>query len=81
LKIENACLETLSLSVRAAFTPKTEKEKFISQLRVVAELLKNLIRVAYELDILNQKIYLDLQADLQEISKMGWGWLDYIQKQ
>lgn len=78
MKIENACLETLSLSVRAAFTPKTEKEKFISGLRVVTELLKNLIRIAYELNILDQKMYLDLEIDLQEISKMGWGWLDYI---
>ncbi|MEK7635279.1 MAG: four helix bundle protein, partial [Patescibacteria group bacterium] len=81
LKIENACLETLSLSVRAAFTPRIEKSKFISHLRVVTELLKNLIRITYEVNIIDQKIYLDLQTDLQEISKMGWGWLDFIRKQ
>ncbi len=80
MKIENACLETLSLAVKAAFTAKIDKAKFISQLRVVIELLKNLVRVAYELNILEQKIYLEIQIDLQEISKMGAGWLKYAQQ-
>ena len=80
LKIENACLEILSLAIKAAFTAKADKEKFISQLRVVVELLKNLVRIAYELDILDKNIYLDIQTDLQKISKMGLGWLKYSQQ-
>jgi hypothetical protein len=80
LKIENVCLEALNLAIKAAFTAKTDKEKFISQLRVVVELLKNLVRVAYELDILDKNTYLDIQIDLQKISKMGAGWLKYAQQ-
>jgi len=80
LKIENACLEIMSLAIKSAFTAKGDKEKFISQLRVMVELLKNLVRVAYELDILDKNTYIDIQIDLQKISKMGLGWLKYSQQ-
>jgi len=73
-------LEALSLAVKAAFTTKVDKVKFISQLRVVVEILKNLVRVACELDILEKSVYLDIQTDLQEISKMGAGWLKYAEQ-
>jgi hypothetical protein len=79
LKIENLCLETLSFAIKAAFTAKIDKAKFISQMRVVTEVLKNLVRVAYELNILDKNVYLNIQLDLQEISKMGAGWLKYAQ--
>lgn len=80
LKTENLCIEALSLAIKAAFSAKIDKAKYISQLRIVVELLKNLIRVSYELNILDQKIYLEIQINLQEISKMGAGWLKYAQQ-
>ena len=79
MKTENACLETLNLTIRAAFNPRSEKAKFIIQMRIVVEFLKNLTRISLELEIIEKNTYFNLQKDLQEISKMSWGWLEYLQ--
>mgnify|MGYP003393950528 FL=1 len=80
-KLENLCLDALNLSIQATLENKIEKSTPLKQLRLKIELLKNLIRLANELKILEDKIYLNLQTDLQEISKMALGWLKYTQKE
>ena len=42
------------------------------------ELLKRLIRIAGELNIIQNNKYLELESDLQEISKMTNGWIKYL---
>lgn len=80
-KLENLCLDSLNLSLEAILQNKAEKRVPLKQLRLKIELLKNLIRLAHELKIFEDKSYLTLQTDLQEISKMTLGWLRYTQKE
>lgn len=75
LKIENLALALLGDGVEAAFLARTEKLPRLFQLRRGIELMKRLIRVAWELKIIELKNYLTLSAQLQELSKMNNGWI------
>jgi four helix bundle protein len=78
LKIENICLETMNLIIAAAFETKTNKLSSLNSVRIKIEALKRLLRIAYELNILESKKYINLELDLQEISKMTNGWIKYL---
>ena len=80
LKVESACLTSLTLAIKAALSNKTEKSRIILELRVVIELLKQLIRTMFELEIISQDKYLETEKDLREISQMSAGWLKYAQQ-
>jgi hypothetical protein len=56
---------------------KPNKIAPLNSARIKIETLKRLIRIASELNIINSKRYLELELDLQEISKMANGWLKY----
>ncbi len=43
-------------------------------------MLKQLIRLEDELDIINDNVYILWQENLQEISKMTSGWIKYLQQ-
>jgi len=78
LKIENVCLEIVSLTISAAFESKNNKLPILNSTRIRIELLKRLIRIIRELNIIENKKYIDLELDLQEISKMTAGWIKYL---
>lgn len=78
LKIENICLEILSLVIEASFLPKSDKRKPLEKVRIKVEILKQLIRLCQEQDIIEEKKYFSLQEKLQEISKMIAGWIKYV---
>lgn len=78
LRIENTCLEVTHLIIRASFTNKNSKNILLESARVEIEVLKRLVRIAYELKIIESKIYLQLESDLQEISRMTNGWIKYL---
>ena len=78
LKIENLCLECIILTITAALENQNNKLIILKSNRIKIELLKNLIRIIYELNIINYKQYIDLESDLQEISKMTNGWIKYL---
>lgn len=80
LKIENLCLEILALVIGAAFEARTNKLPLLSTARIKTEILKRLIRNAFDLKIIQNKTYIKLESDLQEISKMINGWMGYIDK-
>jgi hypothetical protein len=77
LKIESVSLDMLSISIDAALKAKDEKKPLLHELRNKVEVLKHLVRVAHELNILDQKVYIQLESALQEISKMAYGWSQY----
>ncbi|GBE16420.1 hypothetical protein BMS3Abin15_00236 [bacterium BMS3Abin15] len=77
-KIENICLEIINLSITASLEAKVNKFPFLNSARIKIEMLKRFFRIAYELDIINQKLYIELELDLQEISKMVNGWIKYL---
>lgn len=76
-KIENAVLEILELSMRAVYAQKMEKISFLREIDSKVNLLKILVRLTYEMKILDNKKYIDLQEKLQEIGKMVGGWMRY----
>ncbi len=72
------CLEVMNLIIAASFEVKPDKLFLLNSARIKIEILKRLIRIAFELDIIENKKYLDLEANLQEISKMTNGWIKYL---
>lgn len=78
LKIENICLEIINLLIAAALENKINKFPPLNSARIKIEILKRMFRIACELEIVETKKYLDLESDLQEISKMTNGWIKYL---
>lgn len=78
LKIENICLEIISLTIAAALERKENKFQVLNSARIKIEVLKRLIRITRELNIIEEKKYTNLESDLQEISKMINGWIKYL---
>jgi len=78
LKIENICLEIMILTITAAFEIKINKFPILNSARIKIEVLKRLFRIVRELKIIEDKKYLELEYDLQEISKMTNGWIKYL---
>jgi len=80
LKIENIILDLISLIIAASLEFRTNKLPILNSARIKIETLKRLIRISYELNIINDKIYVIIELDLQEISKMATGWIKYLLK-
>ena len=80
LKIENVCLETIDLIIKASLETKINKFPILNSARIKIEILKRLFRIIFELGIIENKKYIDLELDLQEISKMTNGWIKYLKQ-
>jgi len=78
LKIENICLETINLLITASLEIRNNKLPILNSVRIKIEVLKRLIRIAYEFNVIGNKKYINLELDLQEISKMTNGWIKYL---
>jgi hypothetical protein len=78
LKIENICLEIIDCIIAASFENKIAKLPLLNSARIKTEILKKLIRIPYELNILEKRKYLNIEFELQEISKMVNGWIKYL---
>jgi len=79
LKVENICLDLITISIDAALNQKEEKKHLLHELRIRIETLKQLIRAMNELKIIEERPYIVLEAQLQEISKMATGWIKYLE--
>ena len=78
LKIENICLETINLLITASLETKNNKLPILNSVRIKIEVLKRLIRIIHEFNVIGNKKYINLELDLQEISKMTNGWIKYL---
>lgn len=79
-KIENNCLEILSLIVEAAYLTRLEKPEKLKTARINIEVIKRLVRLAENLQVIKTPIYIKLEQELIEISKMNTSWLNWIIK-
>ncbi|TSC91622.1 MAG: Uncharacterized protein CEN90_420 [Parcubacteria group bacterium Licking1014_17] len=77
-KIESICLDLINLLISAAFESKDRKLSFLTIARVKTEILKRLVRLAHEIDVIKSVNYIELESQLQEISKMINGWIKYL---
>lgn len=76
-EIAKIILNTHELTISATLITKENKENKIPLLQTIrgkTEVLKKLIRLLFELKIINDKKYFTLQCDLQEISKDATNW-------
>jgi hypothetical protein len=75
LKIESGVLEILGSGIEASLLSRQEKLPYLYKLRREIELVKRLIRVCHELQIIEQVKYIELSTILQELSMMTNGWI------
>ena len=80
LKIENIVLDLISLIIAAALEFRTNKLPILNSARIKIETLKRLVRICKELNVINDKYYINLEFHLCEISKMANGWIKYLLK-
>jgi len=80
LKIENLCLETQEIVLTAVLDKRQTKMNLVTTGKIKTELLKKLIRNAFEISIINRSAYFRSQEMLREISKMLNGWIIYLDK-
>jgi hypothetical protein len=73
-KIENYLLNILELLLLASSSVKDKKLPCLQQANIKFDTLKILIRLAYEIKVLDEKKYLMIQKYIQEIGKMLGGW-------
>lgn len=76
-KIERTILDGIELFVFANQVSKYEKEKVLAQANSKIELLKILFRISLNCEILEARVYLDIEDKLQETGKMTQGWIKY----
>jgi len=79
-KIENICLEIINLVIIASLENKINKLSPLNSARIKIEILKRLFRITNELNILETRRYIDIELDLQKISKMTNGWIKYLKE-
>ena len=77
-RIENIILEIIELTLGATYSPRDARKNIILQVSDKIDLIKHLIRIAYEIKSLDLKAYLVLEKAVLEIGKMCGGWLKSI---
>jgi len=73
-KCEMYIIETLELLVAAGSAPKNEKTAHIGRASIKFDTLKIFIRLSNDIGMLDNKKYIALQNQLQEIGRMIGGW-------
>ena len=66
------------MAIIAALETKNNKLPFLNDTRIKIEVLKSFFCIIHELNIIDQKLYIDFELDLQELSKMTNGWIKYL---
>lgn len=66
------------LLIDASLEIKSSKSPILNNARIKVELLKRLVRLTNDLKIIDNKKYIDLESELQEISRMINGWIKYL---
>lgn len=74
-KCENITLEILELLFLANSKQSRSRLLILNKVDVKLKILKTLIRLCFDVKVINQKKYLILQEKLQEIGKMLGGWI------
>ncbi|PIR78594.1 MAG: hypothetical protein COU28_00875 [Candidatus Magasanikbacteria bacterium CG10_big_fil_rev_8_21_14_0_10_36_16] len=77
-KIFLELLDILMLIHQARFEQNYQKIKTLDKTSQMFDSVKILIRMTYTLEIIEQKTYIELENDLQNIGKMLGGWLKYL---
>lgn len=74
-EVEKLSLIILTLLIDSALQSRQNKLEVLSKARRNIEVLKHLIRIEYELNIIKEKQYIILAQMLENISMMATGWI------
>lgn len=77
-KIDQITLDIFELIFKTNVSAKDQKTEIMQNVSSKIDLLKILIRLAYDNKDLKTASYLNLQENLQEIGRMAGGWLRYL---
>jgi hypothetical protein len=80
-KIDVVFLECIDLIFTASFQDRTKKLLYIEKASARFDLLKFLMRILWETKILDNKKYITLSTQLDEIGKMLGGWRNNLLKE
>jgi hypothetical protein len=81
LRIDNLFVEIIENLSAASFSKSLEKQGFINLAIGKNDTLKILIMVLWETKSIDDKKYILLSKELDEMGKMLGGWLSHLQKQ
>jgi hypothetical protein len=73
-KCETYILSVLELLIATGSAPKLEKIAYIRKANIKFDTLKIFIRLANEINMLDNKKYMIMQKQIQEIGRMIGGW-------
>lgn len=68
----------MDLTITAALQRKSAKLPTLNSARIKIEVMKRFIRLVGELDIIKNEKYLELEKDLQDISKDTNNWMQSL---
>ena len=80
-KIDDCFLNILELIFMASILTKEEKLSYLKKASLKLDLLKFLMQVAWELEVVDNKKYIELSERLHEIGRMLGGWIISLQKE
>ncbi|EKD57310.1 MAG: hypothetical protein ACD_57C00347G0001 [uncultured bacterium] len=79
-KLDQVALDLIELIVQASYLQREQKLPVLEKSIVSADLLKILLRLAKDTKAIDNKKYLQLESNLQEIGRMIGGWKRSITK-
>lgn len=79
-KLDRIALDLIESVVRASYLQRDQKLPTLEKSTVAVDLLKILLRLAKDNKVLDNKKYLQLESNLQEIGRMIGGWKRSITK-
>jgi len=74
-RVENSLLDFMESVILASQLSKTEKLPILQKASIKLDVLKVLIRLCKDLKVLDNKKYLILESQIQEIGRMLGGWI------
>lgn len=80
-KIENTLLDLMEMISFANTQIKPLREPVLNKASAKCELLKLLLRLAYDLSLFNDRQYVAIENQIQEIGKMLGGWIKFCRTQ
>lgn len=78
IKVEQLTLELLELMFIAEYSPTNLKIQYLTKANIKLDFIKTLIRLIFDLKIINQTKYIEMESLLVEIGKMLGGWIKYL---
>ncbi|MBI1956994.1 MAG: diversity-generating retroelement protein Avd [Candidatus Niyogibacteria bacterium] len=79
-KIDSLFVDTIELLFTAGYLSKEQKLPYLQRANGKLDLLKFFLQIAWELKAIDNKKYIALSKQLDEIGKMLGGWMRGIQK-